>query len=732
MSNYEYKNYYKELGHFGEQERIRNKFIKCDDYEAVKKFTDTYDKVDIYTSVFSYDNATNRESIIKSVKVAPLYFDFDAEENLDKSKQDLSLLVSFFIQNGCPSNSLNIFFSGSKGFHLEVPFDVLGIEPSVNLPEKYKLFGDNLKKKFNLQTLDTQVYEYARLWRVVNTINSKSGLYKIPLSLLEIDLPISAIEQLAINPRDGFNFPKPDLWNGFVSMLTEITEVPNNGVLKPVSKGQRNSTMFARGIRLKAMGKSYDEALEYCKSIEDSPQLEEKEIVTALKSAYQEKYKVEKQEEKRAKNSKIGEDTKSFLVDEQVIYEEVYNPQTDKALFATFDGAKVSYSEGIATESCLITPIYDEAIKKSLVKLPSLALEYGNVNELIFSIRSFIHKYVDIGDEWEQWVAYYVLLTWVYDKTPICPYLGALGPSDTGKTRLISVVGAICYKSFTSSGSITASPIFRILDKFKGTLVLNEFDHIGEYNSEIITIMNNGFEQGFPVCRTEGDEKKTVQSFDVYGPKIFSARKRKRDWAFESRVITIPMKATHRKDIPVILPAQFKEEALELRNKLLMFRFRHYFEPVVLHEELFTDFSGRLKQTLLALTSVVNSPDFLAKIVEFGKSFQKELKDTRGFDTESLVYEALLSNWNNGVRYPLIKELQLQLSQTKELEHITYKGLGSIIRDELGFETQRRGKNGSYAVILTQENFDSLKERYGGFSDASSEPSEHSAKDESG
>lgn len=163
-----------------------------------------------------------------------------------------------------------------------------------------------------------------------------------------------------------------------------------------------------------------------------------------------------------------------------------------------------------------------------------------------------------------------------------------------------------------------------------------------------------------------------------------------------------------------------------------MFRFRHYFEPVVFHEELFTDFSGRLKQTLLALTSVVNSPDFLAKIVEFGKSFQKELKDTRGFDTESLVYEALLSNWNNGVRYPLIKELQLQLSQTKELEHITYKGLGSIIRDELGFETQRRVKNGSYAVILTQENFDILKERYGGFSDASSEPSEHSAKDESG
>lgn len=56
--------------------------------------------------------------------------------------------------------------------------------------------------------------------------------------------------------------------------------------------------------------------------------------------------------------------------------------------------------------------------------------------------------------------------------------------------------------------------------------------------------------------------------------KIFAYRKKKRDQAFESRLITIPTEETTREDIPITLPKEFEERASKLRNKLLMFRFK--------------------------------------------------------------------------------------------------------------------------------------------------------------
>ncbi|NIQ03929.1 MAG: hypothetical protein GWM98_29240, partial [Nitrospinaceae bacterium] len=96
---------------------------------------------------------------------------------------------------------------------------------------------------------------------------------------------------------------------------------------------------------------------------------------------------------------------------------------------------------------------------------------------------------------------------------------------------------------------------------------------------EMVKILNNGNVKGFPVLRIEVSNNKEFnpRAFQVFGPKLVATRGNYEDRALESRFITEDMGQTRlREDIPINLPSQYKEEALRLRNKLLLFRFRNF------------------------------------------------------------------------------------------------------------------------------------------------------------
>ena len=73
-------------------------------------------------------------------------------------------------------------------------------------------------------------------------------------------------------------------------------------------------------------------------------------------------------------------------------------------------------------------------------------------------------------------LAHYVLFSWIYDSFHEVPYLRFQGDFGTGKTRALLVAGSLCYKPFFASGASTVSPLFHILDAFRGTLILDEAD----------------------------------------------------------------------------------------------------------------------------------------------------------------------------------------------------------------------------------------------------------------
>src|SRR5262249_22622537 len=72
------------------------------------------------------------------------------------------------------------------------------------------------------------------------------------------------------------------------------------------------------------------------------------------------------------------------------------------------------------------------------------------------------------------------------------------------------------------------------------------------------------------------------RAYHVFGPKLVATRGTFEDRALESRFLTEEMgHATLRNDIPISLPATYKDEALRLRNQLLLFRFRRFGDTAV-------------------------------------------------------------------------------------------------------------------------------------------------------
>ena len=83
---------------------------------------------------------------------------------------------------------------------------------------------------------------------------------------------------------------------------------------------------------------------------------------------------------------------------------------------------------------------------------------------------------MDVSPSFEKIATHYVLLSWVYDAFQELPYLRVRGDFGSGKTRALLTIGSLCYKPMFASGASTVSPLFRILDAFRGTLVMDESD----------------------------------------------------------------------------------------------------------------------------------------------------------------------------------------------------------------------------------------------------------------
>ncbi len=95
-----------------------------------------------------------------------------------------------------------LYFSGT-GFHIGIPGQAFRWKPCPDLHLKVK---DELMSKGIYEYADSSVSDKTRLIRVVNTLNSKSKLWKVPITKSELSESIEEIQKLASNKRNEFEF----------------------------------------------------------------------------------------------------------------------------------------------------------------------------------------------------------------------------------------------------------------------------------------------------------------------------------------------------------------------------------------------------------------------------------------------------------------------------------------------------------------------------------------------
>lgn len=367
-------------------------------------------------------------------------------------------------------------------------------------------------------------------------------------------------------------------------------------------------------------------------------------------------------------------------------------------------------------------------IKHDVVLFPSEPQEYESEEALLSEVQSFIHRYVDVSPLFEKIASYYVLFSWVYDGFNELPYLRLRGDPGSGKTRFLLTVGSLCYKPIFASGASTVSPLFRIIDSFRGTLIIDEGDfRLSDERAEIIKILNNGNARGFPVLRSEVTPKREFNptAYTVFGPKLIATRGFFEDRALESRCLTEAMGQQRlRDDVPINLPPTHKEEALQLRNKLLLFRFRNFHKRAPAESLVDRTIEPRLNQVFVPLLSIIEDERAREDLKELARKYHRELVADRSMDMEAQILEIIRDSIARGEERLSVKDITDWFIDRHGADYerkITTKRIGNIIRKKLFLKTQK--SHGVFLVPLSEEpKLARLYEKYGLSTQESSEP----------
>jgi replicative DNA helicase len=212
----------------------KNYLIPFDDkyWDEISALINKNPDDDYYESIFEYnqehkDKYDKTKSVAGStgLKTSRIIFDFDNANDMNAAKSDASELCARLLKEGIPQDGIRCFFSGSKGFHVE-------IDTNEKLTKKEV---DNIVANFakDLGTLDQKIRDEQRVIRLPLTKHQKTGLYKIPLTVEEMTgLGIDDIQQKAhaLFIQDETEYEEMlNLWSGWrkVELPTNIKNIKN-------------------------------------------------------------------------------------------------------------------------------------------------------------------------------------------------------------------------------------------------------------------------------------------------------------------------------------------------------------------------------------------------------------------------------------------------------------------------------------------------------------------------
>lgn len=192
----------------------QRQLIKFDDnfYTSIQLVMDKAGPdVDYYESIYLYEKQhaeqfkkTKSLAGIKDLKTDRLVFDFDSPDT-EASRQDANELVSRLLKIVNVPSAIRIFYSGNKGFHIELHLN------SYLTRAEFSNIVDNFAG--DLETFDKTIRDEQRIFRFPLTRHQSTGRFKIPLTIDQLgELTMEQIEKLSSTNDDEDFFAVMGSW----------------------------------------------------------------------------------------------------------------------------------------------------------------------------------------------------------------------------------------------------------------------------------------------------------------------------------------------------------------------------------------------------------------------------------------------------------------------------------------------------------------------------------------
>jgi hypothetical protein len=192
-----------------------------------------------------------------------------------------------------------------------------------------------------------------------------------------------------------------------------------------------------------------------------------------------------------------------------------------------------------------------------------------DVITLLSEIEALLTNHMILPNGAKAAVLLWIVASYVYDAFRIFPKLGVISPEKRcGKTTLLDILACFSPRSLLSS-NITPSAIFRSVDLWQPTLIIDEADtFLSGRNDDLIGIINSGHTKTTAfVVRTVGDDH-TPKKFSTWSPMAFASIKGLAGTVMD-RSIIVHLRRRTRSEKVQRLPVDFREENILIRKKLV-------------------------------------------------------------------------------------------------------------------------------------------------------------------
>lgn len=142
--------------------------------------------------------------------------------------------------------------------------------------------------------------------------------------------------------------------------------------------------------------------------------------------------------------------------------------------------------------------------------------------ELLNGIAATVRRFIICDSETAHAVALWTAMTWLMDVVHVAPLAVITAPEKRcGKSLLLFLLGRLSCRPLTAS-NISPAALFRCIDAWSPTLLVDEADAFARENEELRGLLNCGHTRdGAYVVRTVGDDH-TPRKFNTWGAKALA------------------------------------------------------------------------------------------------------------------------------------------------------------------------------------------------------------------